>query len=692
MAEAIGFAIASAVAVEVTAATATIIGSIALAGASIGAQYLLASSQKAPRQEAIQAVLNQSMALRRRIYGKALVGGVRNFWEARNGDMTQSILLCSGRIDAIEAYFIGDGQVGTTLGADGGFVTSFPFINKVYFEPHLGFDSQTASAILLERYPDVWTADHRLDGVSYCVVVFLAVGEKERNTVYPQGANTSLRFLVRGARVYRFGTDQDIADPGTWTWSDNPADCIMDYIRHADGMRQPLSRIDVPSFLDFASLCYETVARKDASTESRYRLWGVYEFGEEPNAILARMCATCDARLYQGPTGLIGIRGGQWVSPLVNIPTSGIVKASLTQGNDKLDSYNRIKVSYTEPEAFFQTTEIQSRDDLPSQAAIGVIDQALDLQMVPSFSQAARLAKIKMARDNPLWRGTLGTHVSAIDALTDQIVSISYDPFPEEGEDPFMEVSADLTAFALRGDGLGCELGFSSLTADAYDWNPDTEEPPRPVTPAAINKINTIDAPTGLAASVDNTGLSGGVSGAQIVLIWTASPRPIVVPEAQFAVAGSGAWQPMAVAFGATSATTPILTDGGSFDLRVRFVLGGTSSAWSTTGPVDAVADPTLTGPPTGFVANGGAGSVMLAWTAPNSANVFAVRLYRAATGVPFSSAAIITTINLAPNQAFDMVDSGLSAGGYDYWVRALNRSGLGDATSTAGPATATVT
>lgn len=694
MAAAIGAAILTSVGATTLAASATataIVGGVVLTGVAVGAQYLMAAGQKAPKAEAIQATLNQSMAARRRLYGKGLLGGIRNFWEARNGDMTQSILICADRIDGIEGYWIGDKRVTTTLGEAGGYVTDYPMTNKVFFEPHLGYASQAASPVLLSRYPDVWTSAHQLNGIAYVVVVFLAVGEKERNTVYPQGANTVVRFLVRGARVHNLLGPHHPDNVGLWSWSDNAANCILDYLRHQDGMRRPLGQIDLPSFQDFAALCAETVFRKDGSSEQRYRIWGAYEFTEEPVSVLARMCAACDATLYQGPSGKIGIRGGRWVSPLVNIPTDIITKAALTQGNDKLDAYNRLKVSYTEPEAFFQPTEMQARDDLASQAKIGVIDQTLDLQMVPSFSQAARIGKIRMTKDNPLWKGTLGTHLPALDALGEPTVAINYDPLPD-GVEPFMATSADLTGFSLRGDASGCDLTFSSVTAEAYAWNPATDEPPRPVVPAPIAQEQTVDNPTGVSAAVERPNVSGDVSGVQIRLSWSAPPRPDVLPEAQYALSGSGNWQPMSVANDGLSALTPLLSDGSSYDLRVRFVIGAVGSDWAVAGPVEAVSDPNVTLPPSGFVANGGAGQVMLAWTAPDSFNVRSCRVYRAPAGNPFSAAAVVATINLSPNQSYDMVDGGLAAGSYSYWVRALNRGGLGDASSTAGPVTAFVT
>ncbi len=367
-------------------------------------------------------------------------------------------------------------------------------------------------------------------------------------------------------------------------------------------------------------------------------------------------------------------------------------RASLTQGNDKLDSFNRLKVSYTDPENYYQPTEMTARDDVASQAAIGLLEETRDLVMVPEFTQAARLAKIIMARDNPIWKGTLSTDLMPLDTLGEKAVDITFDPLGD-GEDPLLNAPCAIDAFTLKGDASGCELGFRSVPSSAWQWNAALEEPPKPATPADISLQQGIDAPAGLDVEIDRQSVTGDVIGVRLGLRWTAPARGDLLAEAQFCTAGSGAWQPMSLVAGANLAWTPILSDGGSYDMRVRFVagLGSFASGWSQIGPTTAVADDVITGAPTGFVANGGSGSAMLAWTSPGDGNLRAVRVYRAASGSPFGSASVVATINLSPNQSFDMTDSGLAAGDYDYWVRALNASGLGDASSTAGPVSASV-
>lgn len=692
MAEAVGFTILTAAgATAVSSTTATVVGSIVITAAVTGASYAMQTlSQQKPRREAQQATLNEAMGPRRFIYGKAMVGGTRAFWDARNGEMYQCLLLCSHEIDGIAEYWVGDQRVDTAGGEAGGNVTTFPMIGKIFYQRYLGTADQPAPEILRTRFPEVWSENHRLRGIAHVCVVFGGVRKEDQQKVFPQGAYTVLRFVVRGKKLYDPSVGgMDPENPATWLWGDNSADVILDYLRSPDGYRRRLSQIDMPAFADFHAHCAENVPRKDGSPVGRYRTWGTIGFDEEPQAALARLCASCDATLCQGPSGRIGIRNSHWTGPLINISSAHITGAALTQGNDKLDAYNRLKVSYSDPENYYEATELTARDDLASQAAIGVIEETRDLVMVPEFTQAARLQKIIMAKENPVWKGTIATDLMALDALGEKAVDITYEPVPDS--EPLMNAPCEFTAFALRGDASGCDIGFRSVPLSAFAWNAATEEPPRPATPSSIARIDHLDPPSGLVAAVERSDLAGGISGVALRLSWAVSARLDAVAEAQYAAAGTGNWIAMALAGDGLSALTPLLADGGAYDLRARFTVGGTASDWASAGPITAIADPVITGPPTGFTATGAAGQANLGWTAPGDANLGAVRIYRAAAGAGFDAASVVVTVNLAPNQAFSMSDNGLAAGNYDYWARALNRSGLGDTSSTAGPQTASV-
>lgn len=486
-------------------------------------------------------------------------------------------------------------------------------INAIFFERYLGTPDQPAALLLTTNFPEVWTASHRLRGIAHVCVVFKGVREKERQTVFPQGAHTQLRFVVRGAKLYDPSNPaMDPANPGTWAWGDNSSDVILHYLLSKDGYRRSLAQIDMPSFLDFHARCAENVPRKDGSPVGRYRTWGTISFDEEPQAALSRLCASCDATLYQAPNGKIGVRDGAWAGPLVNISTRHITGAALSQGNDKLDSYNRLKVSYTDPDNYYQPTELTTRDDLSSQAAIGVIEETRDLVMVPEWTQAARLQKIMMARENPTWKGTLATDLMPLDTLGERAVDITYDPLGD-GVDPLINAPCALSGFTLRGDLSGCDLSFVSVPASAWNWNAVAEEPPRPVTPATIANLNIVPAPASLTAGMASRRVSNvnttiavwqwnpetgenepvdipigeGVEGYFLTASWPASPRADVTYELEYTEVGSSVWRAIAMAEGVLTAETGPVERATSYQMRLRHRSGGGSvSNWTSSATV----------------------------------------------------------------------------------------------------------
>lgn len=701
MAETIGLAIIAAASsatgttIAVTTATASFIGQVAITTALVGGSLLVQSNnQTKQRNETQQSILNEAMGVRRYVYGRTLTGGSRYFLETKNGALIQGVVIAAREIDRIEAYYIGDRKAVTTLGEEGGTVTDFPQTNKVSFEPHYGTDDQLASPTLLSQFPGSWTADHRLRGLANVVIVFLPVKREEQQIVYPQGYATPMRFLVRGAKVWDpTNAGQDPDDKTTWAWSENASDCICDYLRWSDGMRFPVRKIDASSFEDMHSLCAEPVQRKDGTTEARYRLGGVVALNEAPKDVLARMLSTCDGTLVRGRTGLIGIRGGRYRSPLINIPTERIITADLTQGNDLLEAYNLLKISYSEPDAFYQPTEIRSRENKTSQAQIGIKDQTLDLAMVPSYTQAARLGNIRFERDNPQWKGSIQTDLSALNAINQEAVSITFDPLGDADVGAIMDADCNVSAFNIDGEVTTCNIGFSSISASAYAWDPNTDEPPRPAIPNFPAPINVVPTPSNIAVSPSRRVVAGGATAFWAILSWNAEARTDLTPQAQYRPVGGAEadWQPMSIRADGTSAEAGPLTDGVDYEFRPRWVAGYTPSNWPLPVTLRATADATPPGPPTGFVVNGGAGKATGAFTSPNSPNFGSVAIYRSSTN-NFANAVVISTLYGSPGQARDFSDDGRAAGSWTYWARALNLSGYGDASSTTGPITIQVT
>lgn len=693
MAEVIGVAILSSLGVAplaIPSAAASIVGSLTIAAVATGAQYGLAAlTAEKPRNDAQQATLSQALGARVGVYGRAMVGGTRFFWDARDGTLFQGIVVAGHRIDGIESYWIGDRPVATTLGENGGTASDWPYNNRVRFDPFLGLDDQAASALLLSIYPEIWTPQHQLKGLAYVVVAFNPVKKEDQQIVYPQGYATVLRFVVRGARIWNpRDAAMDPENPATWLFSENAGDCILDYLRRRDGVRFPLSKIDVPSFADFGALCAEGVARKDGTVVSRYSIAGTYLYNEAPKDVLTRMGNACDGQIVQGPSGKYGIRGGRFKSPLVNISTKNILTADVDQGVDRIDGYNKLTVSYTEPDNFFQPTQIAPYQDAASQARIGEVDQSLDLIMVPEWTQAARLAKIRFHKDNPAWKGSLGCQLPALNALGEDNVHATFDPVPEIGS--LFDESFMVSALNIEGDASAVGLGISSLSASTYAWDPAVEEPAKPTTPQTIERVNGITPPIGVSVVADRRVISGGNTAVWAILSWTASSRADVVAEPQYRLASApdSAFRAMALREGGTSGEAGPLADTSSNVFRVRFRSGGAVSDWSPIVTLTATADGTPPGAPTYSSATLNGVTATHAFKQSNSPNARSVQLLRAlGFGKTLSDAAIIIPAEPAsPNQTDALTDT-VDLGFYQWWLKAANGSGvLSDA---AGPKSA---
>lgn len=270
---------------------------------------------------------------------------------------------------------------------------------------------------------------------------------------------------------------------------------------------------------------------------------------------------------------------------------------------------------------------------------------------------------------------------------------IVFDPLSDADVGSMMDTPCTLTAFELDAAMTGCTLGFTSVSPEAYAWNAATEEPPRPALLNATEPVNIVPTPSDVAVDPSRRAVSGGATAVWGVLSWDAAARTDLTPQAQFRVTGGqdADWQPMGVRSDSLSAEAGPLTDGQTYDFRVGWVAGSAPSNWSSIVTLAAIADNTAPSPPSGFVVNGGAGKATGAFTTPNSSNFGSAVIYRG-TGTDFAAATAIRTLYGSPSQAFDFSDDGLSAGTFRYWVQARNRSGFGDALSTAGPITVTVT
>lgn len=501
-----------------------------------------------------QATLNQSAGPRIRGYGRAKLAGTRAFWDSRAGKLYQIIMAHHGEIDAFEQFYIGDKPVAR----DGsGNVTTAPFNGFVAIQAAFGTAGQTANAVMTAAWSSTWTSAHRLRGIAYWMVRFSSPSAENYQKVFPESYNTPVRCICRLSRVW---------DPRTevTAWSDNAALCILDYLIHPDGYNRSLADIDIPSFEAFADVCDQNVALAAGGTEKRYRIWGVYGLTDDPSDVLSKMRAACDAEFYQTPEGQIAIRGGAWQAPTVTVRDSDIIGHSMEQGNNRFSAFNELKILYTSKDHDFQTMEAPAWENLADQAERGVLQSSLQLDMVPSATQARRLAKIHIAKANPAWKGTIIANLSALDALGERTVRLV---LPElDIDDAFF-----VAGFSIRPDLTGVEISVMSINEASYTWTTAEEGEAAPI-PEDTAPDETYPVPVPVLSELDG----------MITATVGAIDRDDLELQAQIRAGAGSLWQEMQVD-GLTAEfgpVTPVATT--TYQVRARWTGPlGTTGDWS---------------------------------------------------------------------------------------------------------------
>lgn len=565
-----------------------VIGAAALAASALaGALLPKNASAPKPKPSDRQATIRQSVGPRLRFYGRVKVGGTVWFFESKAGILYTGVTINWGQISAIQEVWLNDSQV--TLGGNGD-VEQAP-----YYRPNgdhvanilikMGESSQTAHAELIAAFPTEVTADHRLRGEANLLARYTEVAADVISEVYPQG-NPSTRLVIDASIVRSVRTGEPI-------WSDNVSDAIYDYLTAVDGAGFPygcgydVSEVDLESFQDFADLCDEPVPLKAGGTIKRYRLWGGYAMNEDQRNVLPRMLAAADADLYVNTAGKIAIRGGRWVPPTLTLDSAKghIISGEFHQGQMALAAYNELTITYTEPGLDYQEAEAQTWRDVANIAMRGeVLTNQLDLLDVPNHAQARRLGKIRTAKDNPEWIGTIITNFYGLNALGEETIHVKFDPLG-------IDTTFMVRDVRILDDLSGCQISISSLGASAYEWDAPLEEGTGPSDPPDTTSEIDLPPPEDFAVVAKERNIDGVFVGVYLEATWSALDRPALLVEVQTQEDPAGAWVNMSVDQDARVGTSGIVNSGMDYNVRTRVVTpGGVPGDWST--PITVTATP----------------------------------------------------------------------------------------------------
>lgn len=679
----------------------------AIAGLSYASSFLRPrpSGPGAVAPQDGQIIVRQAMPQRQRSYGTVCRGGAASFEETKDGNLYMEVLQGQGEIDSVVAHLLGDTEV--QIDGAGEITIGAPFAGNgvVQIFNKLGTADQTAFPQLVAAFPASVTATHRWRGVPKTLLVYKGVPSDQISTYYGGGI-PAYRAVQRSSLVFDPRDEAQIAngDPdrpraNNWEFSELAGLVMLDYMRHPDGFKRkkpgagsrsmiPISKFYLPEWIDFINCCDEDVPLKAGGTEKRYRLCGTYDLTADPKDVLQAMQDSCDAEVYTRGDGTIGIHGGKWDVPETDIDSKYLLfPRSLKPGSRKLSAYNVLNVKYPSPNNDYQLVDMDPRRDEDNIDLRGQeLNKSAQLTWCPSHSQARRIAKIMMKKENPDWQGTVVTMPYGLKAIGQRTINFT---IPELGIDrSFLR-----TRFKPAGNLSSIEIGIASLDASAYAWDAETEEGTEPPIPVDTAQDNTIPVPDDFEVVAGSIVLQGGVNGSVLAVSWTVEISTFSY-EINWQEDGalSSDWNSVHIPAGTTSWVSPVLQDATDYRVRIRAITPASrASLWAPDDSgvmVTTTADTTPPGVATGFLSSKFGSDVTLDWTNPNSPNFYKTIVYRGTTAV-FGAATPIATIYGGIALAKSYIDTGLANGTYYWWVVAVNASGV--AAAQVGPETQTI-
>lgn len=614
---------------------ATLVGNLILGAIGIGvgllANAVFTPAQPVPPPSDRQSSVAQSVGARVRFYGTNKVGGTFWFLESKDGTLYKGITLNEGKIDSIQEFWLNDQLVTTD---SSGSVLDAPYwrgsLSVASILVRDGSSGQTVIPTLPATFPGLVTAAHRLRGIAYALTIFGEVPRDQIAEVYGNG-EPQLRCVIRASLVKLVRT-------GVIGYSDNPADCIYDYLTGRDdagfayGAGYSEDQIDLSSFQAFADLCDELVPLKAGGYIKRYRLWGGYAMNEQMRTTMPRLLACCDGDIYITAAGKVAIRGGKWVPPVLTLDSEKghIISGEFRRGQSSLAAFNELTITYLEPDLDFQEAEADRWLDTTNLALRGqVLSQKLDVITAPHHAQARRLGKIFTHKRNPRWIGRIITNYYGFNALGEDTCTIKFSPLG-------IDETFAIESVRFLENFTGVEISVSSLSAEAYAWNAATEEGSAPSIPPDTSTATSLPPPDDIVVSSGQKIVNGVTLGAVIIVTWTEPVRTTLWQEVEYREMPSGDWLPMSVSRTSGYAESGVVDDGKEYAVRVRTMSpAGQAGPWSPIFLITPVAD---TVPPLaliGAAVTGAPGHANISYTTPDSENIRRVAIYRAPVGVP---------------------------------------------------------
>ena len=451
------------------------------------------------------------------IYGKRKVGGVGAFIETSGTDnefLYMIFAMAEGNCESCETLYIDDksvtlsgalthGTTRTVASSDSNFYKDGESLISVTW--YDGRDDQTYDTTVGAL--SNWTSDHRLRGISYLAFKF------KFNQDAFMGIPT-IHALLKGRKIYdpnkdgtlTGGTGSHRADTeSTWEWSDNPVLCTLDYMRNSRfglGISNSYFDSDFADWQTAADVC-DTSVTPYSSASAIHLLDCNYVLDTK------KKCIENLKDLVSGFRGFINYANGKYQ---IIAETTGSASVSLTEDDifggiavnslDRNARYNRVIISYVNPDKNYQSDEAQwppiddsslasaDQHSTMKTADGGFLQEGrFDFPTITNSYQAQELAEVICRRSRNNMNVSLRCNTKGIDLMVGELVNITH-ATPGFSAKTFriqgMQINSDLTT----------ELQLSEYQANVYTWTAQAQAPTIPDT--NLPNVNVVQPPASI--------------------------------------------------------------------------------------------------------------------------------------------------------------------------------------------------
>ena len=467
------------------------------------------------------------------IYGERLVGGTRVFIETSGTDNTYlyvALVLSEGEVNSIEEIRVDDkvvtfdgalthGTVREVACSDGNFYKDST--SHIQIQAFLGKDDQVASSVLSTL--SSWGSNHKLSGICY-----LALRFKWNQDIF--GGIPQVQAKVKGKKIVTLASN---LSEQTASFSTNPAFCLLDYLRNERyGKGIATTDIDLQSFYDASQVCVTQVTPFSGGSDIN-----IFDC----NAVIDTSKKVLDnvRDIVRGMRGYLPYVQGKY--KLV-IETTGTASVSLNEDDiiggyalaspTKNSKFNRVIVSYINPDRNFQVDEVQfppiddsglaSADQHATmKTADGgfLLENRSDFRTITSTYQAEEMAEIILRRSREALGLSINCNFKAYELHIGEIVNVSLTSLG------FSNKAFRVITMIFNED-YTISLNLVEYQASHYTWASKTQVSSTPST--NLPTPFTIQPPASITLSDEMIEYADGVVLTRLNIVISASPDSFV--------------------------------------------------------------------------------------------------------------------------------------------------------------------